>query len=77
MPGRAGGTGVPGVLLPQYLEDTLNNKSMYSNEGGHITVLYPQLSTGPAWGGSDELPPETFGRKFPSIGGRQSKYVFT
>ena len=28
-----------------------------------------------AWGGSDELPPETFGRKFPSIEGRQPKYM--
>ena len=38
--------------------------------------VYPQLfrlSAGPAWGGSDELPPETFDRKFPSIEGRQPK----
>ena len=51
---------------------------MYSNESGYITVLYPQLfrlSAGPAWGGSDELPPETFDRKFPSIEGRQPKYM--
>ena len=65
-------------LLPQYFEDTLNMKPMYSNESGYITVLYPQLfrlSAGPAWGGSDELPLETFDRKFPSIEGRQPKYM--
>ena len=45
---------------------------------GTLLFCIPQLfrlSAGPAWGGSDELPPETFGRKFPSIEGRQPKYM--
>ena len=48
---------------------------MYSMYSVLITDLHPQLfrlSDGPAWGGSDELPPETFGRKFPSIEGCQA-----